>query len=378
MKSIPLFILLGIAVAAHAAEPGFVPLLDRDHADGWVQCGPGKMAIINGVSTNSSPQKWGVAWYSKRMFSDFTFRAEFKGMGPNYNSGIWLRFSAPQGTDIMSIHEQKYEVAIENNTKGVKWPTGSIHGVKTPTIDLLRPHDWNDLEITAIGQQYAIRLNGKIVNEFTGSKNTAGYLGLEENAAGPVQFRNIRIKDLTAATAAASMAPASIQTDASQPRIEVLKDQGLNAEAWALSPLDEDLPGDIRQNIGRLREDLLDEATKNPKGNSAAYKAGAEFCDRILTALDLRELARVNAGYTAAQADADRRTGNAQLNVSRNYMMSWPQYRREESQRAALRQQENSVADVKKERTKVDWANRAVRMRDSLDDLYRQFREALR
>jgi len=58
--------------------------------------------------------------------------------------------------------------------------------------------------------------------------------------------------------------------------------------------------------------------------------------------------------------------------------MSWPQFQREESQRAALREQQEGAADLKKERVKVEWAERAARMRTYLDSLYSQFREALR
>ena len=58
--------------------------------------------------------------------------------------------------------------------------------------------------------------------------------------------------------------------------------------------------------------------------------------------------------------------------------MSWPQYQREESQRAALREQETNKADLKKEKVKVEWAGRVVKMRPVLDDLYRQVRAAMR
>ncbi len=169
-----------------------------------------------------------------------------------------------------------------------------------------------------------------------------------------------------------------IQSAADQPRIEVIKDQGPNATEWALTPLDEAIPTDIRQNLTFLREDLLDESKKAAKSSPEAYKLASDYCDKILAALDQRDLARVNAGYRASQADADKRTSTQALDARRNHQMSWPQYAREESQRAALRENETDKADVKKERLKVDWATRSVRMRSYLDDLYRQLREAMR
>jgi hypothetical protein len=170
----------------------------------------------------------------------------------------------------------------------------------------------------------------------------------------------------------------TIQSDANQPRIEVIKDQGPNATEWALTPLDEAIPADIRQNLTFLREDLLDEGKKAAKSSPDAYKLASDYCDKILTALDQRDLARVNAGYAAAQADANKATSTQALDARRNHQMSWPQFSREESQRAALRQNEADKADVKKQRLKVEWTNRSLQMRSYLDDLYRQLREAMR
>ena len=169
-----------------------------------------------------------------------------------------------------------------------------------------------------------------------------------------------------------------IQTDPNQPRIEVIRDQGPNAVEWALAPLEEPTPPNIRQNLTYLREDLLDEAKAGPKAPAEAYTLGSDYCDKILAALRLREQARVQAGYRAAQADADIKVTNSQLDARRNYQMSWPQYHREESQRAALREQETNKADLKKEKVKVEWAARADQMRVALDAGYRQFREAMR
>jgi hypothetical protein len=169
-----------------------------------------------------------------------------------------------------------------------------------------------------------------------------------------------------------------VETDANQPRIEVIKDQGPNAAEWALTPLDEAIPADIRQNLTFLREDLLDEGAKAAKSKPEAYKLASDYCDKLLAAFSQREIARVQAGYQAAQADANKATSTQALDARRNYQMSWPQFSREESQRAALRESETNKADVKKQRLKVEWATRAEQMRRILDNTYRQLREAMR
>lgn len=182
----------------------------------------------------------------------------------------------------------------------------------------------------------------------------------------------------TAEPDAADSGFTSIQTDANQPRLEVIKDQGPNATEWALTPLDKTIPADIRQNLTLLREDLLDEGKRAAKAKPEAYRLASEYCDKLLVALDQRDLARVNAGYASAQADANKRTSTQALDARRNYKMSWPQYAREESQRAALRENEADKADVKKQRLKVEWTQSSVQMRSYLDDLYRRLREVMR
>jgi hypothetical protein len=254
---------------------------------------------------------------------------------------------------------------------------------------LYRADDWNDYRLVAVGNHIQIFVNGQQTVDAVDEMNRAssGLIGLQIHCynKGPkmVQFKDIKLRVITAgSTTAPSLAGStsapSIQTDPNQPRIEVLKDQGPNALEWALAPLDQPLPPDIRQNLTYLREDLLDEAKQKPKAGANAYTLGSQLCDKLLIAIQQRGQASVQAGYTAAQADADMRVTSQALEARRNYKMSWPQFARETSQRAEISRQQMSAAELKKEKTKVEWASRADVMRPILDGLYRQFREALR
>ncbi|MEZ5385378.1 MAG: hypothetical protein R3F13_07680 [Prosthecobacter sp.] len=195
-----------------------------------------------------------------------------------------------------------------------------------------------------------------------------------------------RINPLPAVDAESTSAPAiatperlrMVQTDSTLSRIEVIRQQGPNAAEWAFTPLDRPIPADIRQNLTYLREDLLDEAAKAPKSSTAAYTQASDYCDKLLAAFSQREIARLQAGYRATQADANQATSTQALDAHRNHQMSWPQFSREESQRAALRESEADKANVKKQRLKVEWTTRATQMRTFLDNLYRQLREAMR
>ena len=263
---------------------------------------------------------------------------------------------------------------------------GSL-GTEQSVAASIRKNDWNDCRIVAVGNHIQTFINGlpaaDVIDD--GNRFARGLLGLQLHGLGKektLQFKDIKLKHLQSAVAAiagtANQAPATIQSDPNQPRIEVVKDQGPNATEWALTPLEEAIPSDIRQNLTYLREDLLDEAKKSPKAATDAYALASDYCDKILSALEQRDLARVNAGYSAAQADANVRVTSQALESRRNYKMSWPQYAREQSQRAEIYRQQSAGADVRKEQIKVNWATRSVQMRAYLDDLYTKLRAALR
>jgi hypothetical protein len=262
---------------------------------------------------------------------------------------------------------------------------GSL-GTETLVADSYRPNEWNDCRVVAIGNHIQTFINGLPAADLIdlGNRYGSGLLGLQiQNPSAPkvLQFKDITLRHLSPQAGAGSSpinAFKSIQTDANQPRIDVIKDQGPNATEWALTPLDEAIPTDVRQNLTFLREDLLDEGKKAAQSSPEAYKLASDYCDKLLTALSQREIARVQAGYQGAQADANKATSTQALDARRNYQMSWPQFSREESQRAALRESETNTADVKKERLKVEWATRAEQMRQHLDTIYRQLREAMR
>lgn len=169
-----------------------------------------------------------------------------------------------------------------------------------------------------------------------------------------------------------------IQTDPNQEQIEILKDQAPNALEWSLAPLGQAIPSDIRQNLTFLREDLLDEAKQKPKDRKDAYSLGAQLCDKLLLAIEERTQTRAKAGYAAAQADADIRVTSQALEARRNHQMSWPQFDREQSQRAELERREQKGADLKKQKSELEWSGRTQVLRKHLDELYRQFRGALR
>lgn len=176
----------------------------------------------------------------------------------------------------------------------------------------------------------------------------------------------------------APLVPATVPASPAPPVIEVFSRESQNLMAWALSPLEQAVPPDIRQKLTYIREDLIDEGKTKPAFSLDAYRAAYYLCEDLLTALNERDQARVAAGYRAAQTAAAQPIGNQALDARRNYLMSWPQFDREQSQRNALSQQNQARTTVSGEAQKVVWANKVERLRVSLDAKYRSFRAAMR
>jgi len=181
-------------------------------------------------------------------------------------------------------------------------------------------------------------------------------------------------KSVSAKEQAAPIVPASTDESA----LKTLSVQAPDATAWALAPLDQSVPPDIRQHLTYLREDLLDEGKAAPKVSADAYKLGSQLCDNLIAALDERDQAMVGAGYRAAQADANTRVTSQSLEARRNYLMSWPQYAREKDERSEIQRQQTNNTVLVKESVKTAWFNRTKTLRKSLDSLYAKYRDALR
>lgn len=158
----------------------------------------------------------------------------------------------------------------------------------------------------------------------------------------------------------------------------VFSTEAQNLTAWALAPLDEEVPADLRQRLTFLREDLVDEGKSNPSANIEAYRVAYDLCEGLLSALKDRDTSRTAAGYRAVQAAANQVNTSQSLEARRNYMMSWPQYAREQRQRDDIQRQSAGREALANESQKLAWTKRAGQHREQLDALYRQFRAALR
>ncbi len=73
-----------------------------------------------------------------------------------------------------------------------------VNGWKGKAETVVKPSDWNDIEIYCKGENIRITLNGMVTAELKDSAKMEGVLALQLHMGPPmeVQFRNIRIKEL--------------------------------------------------------------------------------------------------------------------------------------------------------------------------------------
>ena len=214
-RRMPVVLAIGFAtliLSVLASEPGFVSLFDGKTLNGWTLLGKTGDGYVVKDGKIVLPRGGGGNLFTEKEFSDFILRFQFK-LSDGSNNG--LAFRAP--LQARSVHVEGNEIQIiDNNSERYKdiikpWQVhGSLYGVfPAKTGYLKKTGEWNEEEVTALGRQLKVVLNGhtilnvnlddvkdpEILKEHTGLKRKSGHLGfLGHNE--PIEFRNIRIKEL--------------------------------------------------------------------------------------------------------------------------------------------------------------------------------------
>ncbi len=173
------------AVPPTWGEP--ITLFNGVDLSGWhVIQGASQWEVADGILRNVQP---GGNLVTDQQFEDFQLHIEFR-YGPRGNSGVYLR--------------GRYEVQVLDS------PTeepdshlqGGIYGFLTPSeIVTNGPGEWNTFDITLVGRQVTIVVNGKaVIREQAIPGITGGALDSDEGAPGPlmlqgdhtaIEYRNI-------------------------------------------------------------------------------------------------------------------------------------------------------------------------------------------
>lgn len=218
--------LAGCATAPKAADAGWRPIFNGRDLSGWTGA-THLFYVENGeLVFREGPKNFGNLFYEKEL-SDFSARFQFK-LVPNGNNGFAIRAgraclgggalvggnkalgdAAYNGMEIQILDDTG---SLKQNNKAWQY-CGSIYGVVAAQKGHLRPvGEWNDYEVTAVGENVTVVLNGVTIlatsvkdlptdgrtpdgKPHPGLHNKSGLIGFLGHTM-PVRFRNVEIREL--------------------------------------------------------------------------------------------------------------------------------------------------------------------------------------
>jgi len=181
----------------------------ENDADGWRSLFDGK--TLGDWQPNERPENWTVEdgaivgrgershlYYMGEPFKNFEFQADVM-INEGGNSGIYLHIEHhPEGWFF-----DGHEVQI-NNSHEDPVRTGSLWGVVKLYESPVKDDEWFTVHIRVQDQNIVVRVNDKIVVDYTEPEGiegprrlSEGYFALQQHDPGSsVRFRNIRVKRL--------------------------------------------------------------------------------------------------------------------------------------------------------------------------------------
>ena len=196
-----IFVLLSFQYLALAENNDFKTLFDGKTLNGWSPAPGGKWVVKDGAIVGTSPEterRHGMLLTNKQ-FTDFIVKAEFRVHSGD--SGFYFR--AKRVKSAVSVHGFQVEVDTTQETGGL-YETGGRAWVKKPSPETVKKRayksgEWTDLELSAIGRDVVVKINGIISSELKNDRgHIKGYFGLQLHGGQDmhVEFKNIVIREV--------------------------------------------------------------------------------------------------------------------------------------------------------------------------------------
>ncbi len=215
------FTVVGVSVAVAADEVGFVSLFNGRDLTGWVNanCAPETWSVQDGM-IHCTGRPTG-ALRTTRQYENFILEVEWRHLSKGGNSGVFIwgtPIAAPavpflRGIEVQVLDHGYAEQYEKENGKKSDWFTthGDVFPIHGATMKPFGRHrgdrsfpseerskgtpEWNHYHIVCSNGVLRLSVNGKEVSGGEECNYRKGYLALESEGA-PVEFRNIRIKEL--------------------------------------------------------------------------------------------------------------------------------------------------------------------------------------
>ena len=197
---LPLLVLLS-SLLTTGAEPKWQPLFNGKDLDGWHPVPGGKWEVVDGTILGTSPRsepRHGLLMTDKR-FKNFRVRARFKVTSGD--SGFYFRVEKTN----THVSVRGFQAEVDNSREvGGLYETSIRAWVSKPDPKLIartvKPGEWTDLLVTAVGDDITVSLNGVKVTELLGDKKCLkeGHIALQLHGGQDmrVQFKDLSIMEL--------------------------------------------------------------------------------------------------------------------------------------------------------------------------------------
>jgi hypothetical protein len=197
-----LFATAGFAQESQQDAPQWKSLFNGKDLTGWKKIGNEKWIVEAGtIYGEGVTAEYGYLATEKK-YQDFELALKFKCEASG-NSGVYIHTTFEPGTTkVIKGRQVEIDRAIGHHTGGIYgdgkgwivWPAPELETV-------IKPNDWNDLQIKVVGKRYITHLNGKQMIDFTypspGSTTGVIALQLHSGGEGRMRFKDLRIRDLS-------------------------------------------------------------------------------------------------------------------------------------------------------------------------------------
>ncbi len=205
-----------------AQNPDWTPLLDGESLDGWQKLGgEATYTVEDGVLVGTAvPGTPNTFLATERHYGDFVLELDFK-VDSLLNSGVQIRSNSYAGYRDGRVHG--YQVEIDPSERA--WTGGLYDEARRGWLFPLDGHRaaqrafrqgaWNHFRIEARGPHLRTWINGVLAADLIDTRTASGFIALQVHSVGSderlagrhVRWKNIRIKDLSTSTIAASLDP---------------------------------------------------------------------------------------------------------------------------------------------------------------------------
>ncbi len=169
LKALTLVLLLSCSGSSVVSQQkGWVSLFDGKSFDGWqINESPETFKIEDGaIAVNGNRAH--IFYSGPVMNHDFkNFEFKLKVMTtPGSNSGIFIHTRFQES----GWPSKGYEIQV-NNSQSDWRRTGSVYGVQDVREVFVKDNEWYDMNIIVQGKKITIKINDKVINEYTEPDN---------------------------------------------------------------------------------------------------------------------------------------------------------------------------------------------------------------